>query len=99
MNFVVVGAGAWGTAFAVYLARNGRTVSLVPRRPEQARRLAETRQNTDYLPGVALPEKVRVTNDLSAAAKDAHVILIACPSQALRETCARIKGSFGTSGP
>ena len=36
MNFVVVGAGAWGTAFALHLARNGNPVTLVPRRLEQA---------------------------------------------------------------
>ena len=55
MRFVVAGAGAWGTAFAVHLARLGHAVALVPRRPEQARALAAARENAEYLPGVPLP--------------------------------------------
>lgn len=93
MNFVVIGAGAWGTAFAVHLARLGRTVTLVPRRAEQAATLAATGENADYLPGVKLPAGVRVTADLAAAAKNADVVLLACPSQALRETCQRLKAA------
>lgn len=90
MNFAVVGAGAWGTAFALHLARAGHAVSLLPRRPEQAESLASTRENTDYLPGVALPATVAVTADLAAGLAEADVVLLACPAQALRETCLRL---------
>ena len=55
MNICVIGAGAWGTAFSLHLQRLGHAVTLVPRRPEQARALADTRENTDYLPGFPLP--------------------------------------------
>lgn len=99
MNFVVVGAGAWGTAFALHLARAGQTVALVPRRPEQARTLAATRENKDYLPGVALPPTLRVEPDLKTALAGAEVVLLACPSQALRETCARVRAALGTPPP
>lgn len=94
MNFVVIGAGAWGTAFAVHLARLGRPVALVPRRPEQAAALVAERENADYLPGVTLPPGVRITADLAAAVAEADVVLLACPSQALRETCARLKAAL-----
>lgn len=94
MNFVVVGAGAWGTAFALHLARGGHGVVLVPRREEQAADLAATRVNTDYLPGIPLPAAIRVTADLKAALADAEVVMLACPTQALRVTCARVRDAL-----
>lgn len=90
MNFVVVGAGAWGTAFALHLARAGHPVALVPRRVEQAEALTTTRENAEYLPGMRLPASVQVTAELPAALADANVVLLACPAQALRETCLRL---------
>lgn len=90
MNFVVVGAGAWGTAFALHLARIGRSVSLVPRRPEQAERMRAARQNREYLPGLLLPQNLVITADPAAALAPADVVLLACPAQALRETCGRL---------
>ena len=94
MKFVVVGAGAWGTAFALHLARAGLPVTLVPRRSEQARELAERRENADYLPGVVLPPSLAITHDLAAAASDADTILFACPAQALRETSKRLRAAL-----
>jgi glycerol-3-phosphate dehydrogenase (NAD(P)+) len=93
MNFVVVGAGAWGTAFAVHLARAGHGVSLVPRRPAQASALALARENSDYLPGVRLPESINITADLAPVLAAAEVVLLACPAQAVRDTCARLAGA------
>lgn len=91
MNFVVVGAGAWGTAFALHLARRDHAVTLVPRRSEQARAISTTRENTDYLPGMTLPARIAVTADLDHAASLADAVLLACPAQALRETCGRLR--------
>ena len=99
MKFCVVGAGAWGTAFAVHLARLGRPVVLVPRRPEQAAALLATRENRDYLAGVALPESLVITADLSEALGASTVVLLACPSQALRETSARVLAARGKGTP
>lgn len=90
MNFVVIGAGAWGTAFAVHLARIGRDTTLVPRRFAQAAAMQAGRENADYLPGVVLPANLRIEADLERALTDADVVLLACPSQALRETCGRL---------
>jgi len=98
MNFCVVGAGAWGTAFALHLARTGHAVTLVPRRSEQAAALLATRENADYLPGLKLPPALGVTHDLTAAVADAKVVLLACPSQKLRETCQRLREALPRDG-
>lgn len=90
MKFVVIGAGAWGTAFAVHLSRLGHRVTLVPRRLEQAEALLRLRENTDYLPGIALPPAIAVTADPAGILADADATLVACPAQALRETCGRL---------
>lgn len=90
MKFVVVGAGAWGTAFALHLARAGHAVTLVPRRGEQATALAEKRENAEYLPGIKLPAALEITADLPRTLPGADGLLLACPSQALRETSARV---------
>jgi len=91
---VVIGAGAWGTAFAVHLARNGRVVTLLPRRPEQVAAMNSTRENAEYLPGITLPDNLRIGAELAPALADAEVVLLACPSQVLRETCLRLKAAL-----
>jgi glycerol-3-phosphate dehydrogenase (NAD(P)+) len=95
MNFCVVGAGAWGTASALHLFRLGHRVVLVPRRREQAAALTAARENADYLPGFALPQELTVTADLASGAAGAAVVLVACPSHALRDTGARLQAALG----
>ncbi|HTJ78320.1 MAG TPA: NAD(P)H-dependent glycerol-3-phosphate dehydrogenase [Rariglobus sp.] len=95
MNFAVIGAGAWGTAFAIHLSRLGHTVTLVPRRFEQALAIASTRENSDYLPGLKLPPSIQIGHELTPILMEAEVVLLACPSQALRETCGRLKTNLG----
>ena len=90
VHFAVIGAGAWGTAVAIHLARQGQGVALVTRRPEHAVAMQLARENRDYLPGESLPDNLLVTNDLRAAMLPAEVLVIASPSQALREWCSRI---------
>ena len=90
MNIVVIGAGAWGTAFALHLSRLGHTVTLAPRRFEQAHALASTRENTDYLPGFILPQSVQIAHEMAPVLMEAELLVLACPSQVLRETCGRI---------
>lgn len=95
MNFAVIGAGAWGTAFAIHLSRIGHTVTLVPRRFEQAVALSTSRENAEYLPGLALPESLQIGHELTPVLMEVDVILLACPTQALRETCERIQRNLG----
>jgi glycerol-3-phosphate dehydrogenase (NAD(P)+) len=95
MNFAIIGAGAWGTAFAIHLSRLGHTVTLVPRRFEQALALASAKENTEYLPGIALPPSLQLGHELTPVLMEAEVVLLACPSQALRETCERVRAHLG----
>jgi glycerol-3-phosphate dehydrogenase (NAD(P)+) len=91
MNIAVIGAGAWGTAFAIHLSRMGHTVSLVPRRFEQALALASAHENIDYLPGIPLPRSLQIGHELVPILMEAQVALLACPAQALRETARRVR--------
>ena len=95
MNFVVIGAGAWGTAFAIHLSRIGHTVTLMPRRFEQALALSTSHENADYLPGIALPSSLQIGHELAPVLMEAEVVLLACPAQAIRETCGHVKASLG----
>jgi glycerol-3-phosphate dehydrogenase (NAD(P)+) len=91
LNFAVIGAGAWGTAMAVHLARRGQHTTLVTRRPEHAEAVRAERENRDYLPGITLPDALIVTHDLRSALVEADVALIACPSQSLRVWCEQMR--------
>jgi len=86
MNFCVLGAGAWGTAMAVYLARRGHVVTLCPRRMEHALQLSSQRENTDYLPGISFPTDLQIGREVGPALMEADFVFFACPSHALRET-------------
>jgi glycerol-3-phosphate dehydrogenase (NAD(P)+) len=79
----IIGAGAWGTSLAVLLARAGLEVELGTRTREQAAAVAASRTNEAYLPGVALPESVRVTraSELDLDAQD--LVCLTVPARAL----------------
>jgi glycerol-3-phosphate dehydrogenase (NAD(P)+) len=81
----VLGAGSWGTTFAKVLADAGCAVVLHARRPELAHAIGETRENPDYLPGIRLPDRLRATADAAEALADAELVVLAVPSQSLRE--------------
>lgn len=95
MNFAVIGAGAWGTAMAIHLSRLGHTVTLVPRRFEQALELSSQRENSEYLPGLTLPPSLQLGHELVPVLMEAEVVLLACPVQAMRETVTRLQASLG----
>lgn len=91
MKFAVVGAGAWGSAFALHLSRCGHRVALAPRRTQQAIEINRRRENVEYLPGIELPSVIEVTADLEVALDRADIVMIACPTQVLRTTVARVR--------
>jgi glycerol-3-phosphate dehydrogenase (NAD(P)+) len=85
MNRVaVLGAGSWGTALAVHLAREGRVVSLWARNDALISEMIARRANTRYLADVALPSSVGATSSLPAALQDAQFVVLAVPSHGLR---------------
>jgi len=87
MNFCVLGAGAWGTAVALHLIRQGHSVTLVPRRIEMALALASFRENSDYLPGFQLPLNLQIGLEVKPVLMEADVAILACPSKGLRALC------------
>ncbi|HVE63196.1 MAG TPA: NAD(P)H-dependent glycerol-3-phosphate dehydrogenase [Mycobacteriales bacterium] len=84
----VLGTGSWGTAFAAVLADAGTETTLWARRPELARAVNELHENTDYLPGVSLPPALRATADAEEALAEANFVVLAIPSQTLRDNLA-----------
>ncbi|HEV2635201.1 MAG TPA: NAD(P)H-dependent glycerol-3-phosphate dehydrogenase [Actinocrinis sp.] len=81
----VFGTGNWGTAFGLVLADAGTEVSLCGRRPELAEAINTRRENPDYLPGITLPDGLTATTDPAEALAGADFVVLAVPSQTLRE--------------
>jgi len=86
----IVGAGAWGTALASLWGKDGRRVSLWGHDVNRVTRMQKTRENSDYLPGIRLPETVTVTSELPDCA-GADLIVLVAPSTALREITTRLR--------
>jgi len=83
-TIAVLGAGSWGTALSVHLGRLGHDVRLWGRDAALVARLAETRVNADYLPGVVLVDGVHPTTSIADAVRAATLVVVAVPSQGLR---------------
>jgi glycerol-3-phosphate dehydrogenase (NAD(P)+) len=76
----VIGAGAWGTAFAIHLARIGVPVRLWVREEGVLRRIRSRRDNARFLPGIPVPEAVSVTPSLAEAASEASLVVLMVPT-------------------
>lgn len=85
-TIAVLGAGSWGTALAVSLARDGGPTRLWGRNAAHMEALRGTHRNERYLPDAELAPHLAVTADLGAAVHDADLILLAVPSRAFRAT-------------
>ncbi len=85
----VLGAGSWGTALAVHLARADHRVRLWARDPAFVEELRASRVNEHYLPGVAMPDGVSATPSLETAVTGARFVVIAVPSHGFRAVVAR----------
>ncbi|OZI69534.1 MULTISPECIES: NAD(P)H-dependent glycerol-3-phosphate dehydrogenase [Bordetella] len=103
LSVAVLGAGSWGTALAAVASRRHRTV-LWARDAAQAGAMADTRENARYLPGVALPDALAVTSDLSAAlaplaADPARaLIILGVPVAGLDATCRELAARLPALG-
>ncbi len=87
----VIGAGSWGTALAIQLAREGHPTRLWGRDALQIDAMRQARRNERYLPDAGFPDSLRVTNDLVQALDGARDALIAVPSHALRASLESVK--------
>lgn len=83
MDVTVVGAGSWGTALSLVLARNAHSVQLMGRLDESFASLRGTRENMTYLPGYVLPEGVSF-GVLGEDQIESEVVVVAVPSGAVR---------------
>jgi glycerol-3-phosphate dehydrogenase (NAD(P)+) len=86
---VVIGAGSFGTAVAVLLARGGFRTTLQARTAEQAERLNADRENLVYLPGVELPRELRI-EAVSAGVGRADYVFLGVPSRGMDEVIAAL---------
>lgn len=87
----ILGAGSWGTALALYLARRGQTIHLWSVDPSEIEAMLKDKANERYLPGIPLPDCIYPTTDLAAAIQPVDDILIVVPSVGFRETLVKLK--------
>lgn len=86
----VLGAGSWGTALSLLLCKNGHEVTLWSALEDEVRMLCEKREHESKLPGVRLPEDMKITADLEDSLQDPDVAVLAVPSPFTRSTAHRM---------
>lgn len=84
MKVSVLGAGSWGTAIALQLARAGHEVCLWNRSQERVDDMCRERRNTRYLPDYPFPDSIHPTASLEEAIKDSKLVVFVVPSQVMR---------------
>lgn len=95
-RIAVVGAGSWGTALAMVLARRGdHSLTLWSHTAEVADCIQQMRENRVYLPGLRIPETIRVTTKLEEAVDGAGILIIAVPSEHFRAVCVSMAPLIG----
>ena len=94
----IVGGGSWGTALATVAVKAGRRALLWTRNREVVRAIAGSRENTVYLPGIALPDGLDATDDPAGLA-DCDAVLLVPPAQHLGETCRTLLPALGGNRP
>jgi len=84
-RIAVLGAGSWGTALAMHMARIGVPATLWGYNARHVARMRKARENADYHPGIPFPDRLTLSDDLAAAAARADIVLLACPSHAFNQ--------------
>lgn len=91
-KIAVLGAGAWGVALGILLDNNGHDVTMWTFLQSEADMLINDRENKISLPGVKLPETMKITIDMDEAIADKDIIVMATASKFIRSTAAKLKG-------
>lgn len=87
----VIGAGSYGTALALQLARNGHQTLLWGHEADHVAKIEQDRENKEFLPGIPFPDTLEITNDLAHAVSVCQDILVVVPSFAFGEVLGRMK--------
>ena len=90
-HYAVLGAGSWGTALALQLARAGHPTLLWSHSEDHCREMLRTQRNDKYLPGMTFPENLHPVHDLQTTIDQVRDILVVVPSHVFRETVQRLK--------
>lgn len=96
---LVIGAGAWGTALALAIARKGHEVWLWGRDTEQMQAMQATRSNTRYLPDIKFPESLKLVDDFEQAIRQSRHVLVSVPSKAFVSMLETIKPLLADNVP
>lgn len=91
ISMAVLGAGSYGTALAIALARNGANVILWGHEPHHMAQLEIDRANEAFLPGVKFPDSLILTSDLQAAIEGSRDVLVVVPSHVFGGVLAQMK--------
>ena len=97
-EILVIGAGSWGTALALVLARNGHRVYLWDIVKEHIQEINQSGENSRYLPGIPFPENLLAIDDVQACASVKDIIL-AMPCAGLKNSLELLKTSLDTTSP
>jgi len=98
-SIALLGAGSWGTALAIHMARSGFRVKLWGNEADHMARLAAERCNRQFLPGIPFPESLQPEAQLEATLAGAHLVLMAIPSHAFRPFLASHRELFDAGLP
>jgi len=91
LKTTVLGGGSFGTVLASIVSNNGYPCTLWVRDPEDADAVRTNHVNSKYLPEFKLPDDMSVSSDLAEVVKDADIVMIAVPGNAVREVSKEIK--------
>jgi len=82
----VLGGGSWGTTLAILLSENDHDVTLWVWPDAQAQEMLRTRRNETFLPGIDIPESIRISGDIAESVAEKNIIVVSVPTHALRAT-------------
>jgi len=91
-EIAVLGAGSWGIAVSTLLSHNGHKVTMWEFDPEEMKRLRAQREHSQKLPGVRIPNEIKITDQLESAVSGAEMLVLALPSHTVRQVVKRVGG-------